>query len=100
MRFDHVGSEACIKTLDRDAKRWFPLNAEVISKQASYFASIGPCRSRSSKRTNLPQLWGQMTNYRCRDNSANEDHYWKFEMVPRDGVEPPTLRFSVACSTN
>ena len=22
------------------------------------------------------------------------------EMVPRDGVEPPTLRFSVACSTN
>ena len=21
-------------------------------------------------------------------------------MVPRDGVEPPTLRFSVACSTN
>ena len=24
----------------------------------------------------------------------------KKEMVPRDGVEPPTLRFSVACSTN
>ncbi len=24
----------------------------------------------------------------------------KYEMVPRDGVEPPTLRFSVACSTN
>ena len=22
------------------------------------------------------------------------------EVVPRDGVEPPTLRFSVACSTN
>ena len=21
-------------------------------------------------------------------------------MVPRDGIEPPTLRFSVACSTN
>ena len=22
------------------------------------------------------------------------------KMVPRDGIEPPTLRFSVACSTN
>lgn len=22
------------------------------------------------------------------------------EMVPGDGIEPPTLRFSVACSTN
>ena len=21
-------------------------------------------------------------------------------MVPRDGIEPPTLRFSIACSTN
>ncbi|GLQ36782.1 hypothetical protein GCM10007908_04020 [Rhizobium albus] len=27
-------------------------------------------------------------------------HGRKNEMVPRDGVEPPTLRFSVACSTN
>ena len=24
----------------------------------------------------------------------------KFKMVPRGGIEPPTLRFSVACSTN
>ena len=23
-----------------------------------------------------------------------------FKMVPRGGIEPPTLRFSVACSTN
>ena len=30
-----------------------------------------------------------------------EEYKWVLtSMVPRGGIEPPTLRFSVACSTN
>ena len=32
--------------------------------------------------------------------SATPNHAFWMEVVPGDGVEPPTLRFSVACSTN
>jgi hypothetical protein len=36
-----------------------------------------------------------------RDEDLDVDFIDKdFEMVPRGGIEPPTLRFSVACSTN
>ena len=39
-------------------------------------------------------------NHRSRADSRKEDLQVFRRVVPRDGIEPPTLRFSVACSTN
>ena len=38
--------------------------------------------------------WDETDTQRLEDNGADQ------RMVPRGGIEPPTLRFSVACSTN
>ena len=34
------------------------------------------------------------------EEMANYEEQWRERMVPGGGIEPPTLRFSVACSTN
>src|SRR5208337_3038737 len=61
----------------------------------------------------LPPLWREATCrheplcagktaqvIECNDFLSCYETVWKCVMVPRGGIEPPTLRFSVACSTN
>jgi hypothetical protein len=41
----------------------------------------------------------ELTNRNCETPKMQAGVHLR-EMVPRGGIEPPTLRFSVACSTN
>jgi hypothetical protein len=45
------------------------------------------------------RLTGKLSGCRAAEDGRTGSIKEK-EMVPRGGIEPPTLRFSVACSTN
>ena len=57
-----------------------------------------------SPRYGLPDVTGTQTGQSPKRAYVNQEYNgsmtWENKVVPRDGFEPPTLRFSVACSTN
>jgi hypothetical protein len=67
--------------------------ADTAERRAGALVRFDPLGSKS--RTQLSNAREKLSNARRQDFSKS-----LILMVPRGGIEPPTLRFSVACSTN